>query len=953
VRLEPTVSIERMRLTAKKLDLARLPERIPGLTGKISADLALRGRPTARDLDVGGWICSPRITFAGDAYADVGVWLSRAPGKLDACNQLAPPTIDAGVQQACAQVAKAGGRCVIARARREAGGDLAVAASIDRGQRLGGAATIRGLPLAAIAALAGVDAPASAVLDTIPDPVTMIDGLVLAGTVAAPEATGTFAVTRAWLARAHLGDGRLSVRAAGKGTIAFETELHDGRVLVRGTLGTAPPYPLALEADLRELELDTLVDVTAYGLPPGTRAWTSGHVEVKTALADPAAPVVARLELSDVSISTALPGPDGEPVPLTVRAAAPLALAYDGKELRIDGTARFATPFGDLTVEGRAGGVTVDLTARGALDLTRAQPLLGSYFDRTTGRATLFVRVSGFTDDPRVQAKIDLADVALHLPKQDAILRIPSGLLEYGPCTRDCGDANRQLSPTGIAIEVDDGFSAERPRLAVKGGITLVDFTPYRWNVIVDGELAGEMLLAAAPEVFAQASGTADVELTLRGNGPRPIVSGEVTFDRQQPLTILPRSLRREIALTEGGLSFTTADITFDNVGATVDDEGRLRGLSGVIDLADGALGGADLTLSADALPFRFGRALDLVLDVPDLRIVLDDRGGLDLAGAVTVIDGRYTQDFDLGEVLRPAPAAGPASPPLWEAWPPLGSARLDIGVDVRRFAALSNLFTVDASGTVAITGTPRDPRLGGTIQISRGIIRLPGVRARFTRTTGVVSFRPLLPLSSETIELGVTSEADYRDPTGQDHLITLKLAGPLARLNWDLGTTGGLNKAQTLTLILSGRTPEEFQRTLGSQAIGSDPTKIDPSTDSSQGYTDELVRQLAADYLTAGITDTLRELSGLDVARIELNLASFGFHGEKRLFENLDMIGDLERTSRGSTLNGKVELRLPRQLAVQVSYLRKDYDDAAERDVKDVEVKLVLRLFLRRLFGR
>ena len=106
-------------------------------------------------------------------------------------------------------------------------------------------------------------------------------------------------------------------------------------------------------------------------------------------------------------------------------------------------------------------------------------------------------------------------------------------------------------------------------------------------------------------------------------------------------------------------------------------------------------------------------------------------------------------------------------------------------------------------------------------------------------------------------------------------------------------------------------------------------------------------------DLLTRGITDTLRELSGLDVARIELNLASFGFHGEKRLFENLDMIGDLERTSRGSTLNGKVELRLPRQLSVQVSYLRKDYDDAAERDVKDVEVKLVLRVLLRHLLGR
>jgi hypothetical protein len=35
------------------------------------------------------------------------------------------------------------------------------------------------------------------------------------------------------------------------------------------------------------------------------------------------------------------------------------------------------------------------------------------------------------------------------------------------------------------------------------------------------------------------------------------------------------------------------------------------------------------------------------------------------------------------------------------------------------------------------------------------------------------------------------------------------------------------------------------------------------------------------------------------------------------------------------------------------VSYLRKEYDDAAERDITDVELKLVLRLFLRQFLSR
>jgi len=940
VRLAPTTVIERMRVTARKIDLGRLPEGIAGLTGKLSADLTLQGTPTVRGLDVAGWACSSRLTLAGDAYADIGLWMTRTPGVLDACGKLAPPTVAPAVHQACTAVARAGGRCVVARARREAGGELTLAGSIDRRQQLGGSAAFHGLPLAAIAALAGTALPAGGVLDT--------DGLALGGTLAAPELTGTIAITRAWAAEAFLGDGTLTVRGVGRGTIELDSRLLDGRVALHGTLGTVAPYPLDLTAELTQVELDTLVDVVSLGLPAGTRAWTSGRVHVRTALADPKAPLVASLELNDLSISTALPGPDGEPVSLTVRAAAPIELAFDGKEVRIVGTATFATPLGPVTVEGRAGGVTVDLSAKGRLDLVAAQPLLGAYFDQTSGTATLSARVSGFTADPRLQASLDLAAVALRLPRQDAILRVPSGRVEL---------SDRQLSFTGMSVEVDDGFSADRPTLTVAGGVALEGLVPTRWSVIVEGELAGEMLLAVAPEAFAQASGTADVSLTLTGAGKVPKVRGELTFDRVKPLTLLPRSLRREIALTEGGLSFTTTDITFDNVGGTVDDEGRLRGIAGVVDLREGAVLGADLTASADAVPFRFGRALDLVLDVQDLRMVLDPSGGLDIGGAVTVVDGRFTQNFDLGEFLRPAPAAGPGAPPIWEAWPPLASARLAIDVDVRRFAAVSNLFNLDALGSVAITGTPRDPRLGGTIQISRGTIRLPAVRARFTRTSGTASFSPLLPLSSETIELGVTSEADYRDPSGQDHLITLRLGGSLAALTWDLGTAGGLNKAQTLTLILSGRTPEQFQSSLGNQAIGGDPTKIDPSTDSSQGYTDELVRQITADYLTGGITDTLRELSGLDVARIELNLSSFGFHVEQRLFENLGLVGDLERTARGSTLNGKVALsfREPftsKPMTLQGSYLRKNFDDAAERDVNDFEVKLVLPLLVRRLLG-
>jgi hypothetical protein len=255
----------------------------------------------------------------------------------------------------------------------------------------------------------------------------------------------------------------------------------------------------------------------------------------------------------------------------------------------------------------------------------------------------------------------------------------------------------------------------------------------------------------------------------------------------------------------------------------------------------------------------------------------------------------------------------------------------------------VNNIANIDTEGGLTMSGTPRDPRFEGTILVMRGTFKIPGLRPRFTRTTGSIQFESLLPLGA-TPRLDITTEADYRDPTGTDHLITFRLEGSYQAPQFDLYTASGLNKAQTLTLILSGRTPDEFRRNLGQGAIGSDPTRINPSTDTSQGYTDELFRQAAGDLLTSAIADTLRDLTGLDVARIEFNLGSFGFHGEKRVFDSGQVIGDFERTTRGATVNVRLEYRLRTWMSAEGTYLSKNFDDAGERDITDFEAKLVLR---------
>lgn len=955
VQVQPSIHLNPLKVVATNVDLAKIKTVSQVLAGKLSANVTMRGPLDPRRMVFEGWACADKVVALGETLQDVAVWLNQKPASLG-CHNKSPSAIARPIVDACLKVGgTSSGRCAILRATRQKGGEIAGAVSADGRQNLGGQLQVSHLPLAAVLALAGVELEADALVDTA--------GLAVGGTVDAPQLEGTLRLSRAWLKGGYLGDGDLTLAPAGPGFVGFSGSFLDGRVNVSGTLGTRAPYPLELTAHVTQLEADVFVDLKALGAPPGTQVWGTGRVQVKTELGSSGpgkAPLSVMLDLAELSVVSEAEGPDGQPVPLAIRAVAPLQVTWDGARARLTAPARLSTPMGEITVEGEASEAKLDLAARGRLDLLKAQPLLGEFFDRTTGNAELTARITGSAKLPHAQVSLDLYDVALRLSGQDAMLRVPSGRIDF---------SNGKLSLTGLSVEVDDGYQRSTAPLSVAGGVTFSGLTPTSWAVIVQGELAGEMLLAFAPDTFAQASGTASLSMVLDGAGPTPRVSGELAFGDGRQLRLLPRALRREIALDRGTVSFAgdraaDLEITIEEVGGKIDDEGTVRDVGGTIELKDWEVRAADVVASGDALTFRVQRTLDLVISLDAIRVVLD-QGQLEIAGGVELTTGRYTANFDLGETLVPTSVpSGPSAPPIWETTPLLGTARLDLQVDVRKFSVVNNLATIDLYGRVAISGTPRDPRFDDTIHVERGVFRIPLVRPRFTRTQGRAEFSSRRRVLDQTPTLAITSEADYRDSSGQEHLITLSISGDWPRLNWDLSTSSGLDKGQTLTLILSGRTPEELRRNLGDQALISDPTRIDPSTDNSQGVTDELVRQFASDLLEARFAEPLREISTLDVARIELNLSSFGFHAEKRLLETSRALGDFERTTRGSSVNIRLEQRLPHHklrplfgwaggqlstFAAEAGILVKRFDDAAEDDVTDLEFKGVLRL----LFGK
>jgi hypothetical protein len=972
-----------LHLTGKNLDAAKLPGSgglASGTIDKASIDIS---GPTSH-LSIQGGAIARTVELGGNRYDDVAMCInpSTRRGAQDAmCAAARPRTPEpaddderakrAQVATACDAAHEHGGVCVTARADRDGGGTVDVTAVIGKAGSLAGALDIAMMPLSAVL---GADATAGGDLTS---------HVFLGGTTSAPTADGSITLLRGWLARAFLGDVELRVVPAGPGQIGLSGSALQGRVALAATVGTTPPYPARITADLRRVDVDPFVDLRAYlGVADPVRLWVTGQVTIQTELGSAKPPIDATVALSELALTIAQRDADGRPAPVTLSAASPVRLRYHDGGVDLvcvdpqPGAAahvtpcpvQLRTPAGTIAISGSARPDKLDLAANGRIDAALLRSLLAGYVEESGGSADLDIHVQGTLAAPLVNATLAMNDVWFRPLRQDTVIHLLAGTVGL--------KNNNDLGFTGMKLTVKDNYSGDFTELDLGGGIKLADWKPKHWGITLDGELPAKLLLALAPESFSNASGVAEVEVWLQGYGAQPAIDGRLSFDAKRPFTLVPRGTRRELSVSEGWMNLvdqvgtgSSGDpchppkgdpnaqvgalrhyrVDLCGVGGSIDAEGHLKGVNGSLELVDWKLVGGDVTVArAEGLPFRIPHELDVTLNADSLHLSSDQiTHTWDLAGVVEVPSGKYTRDFDFSEVLKPQARAAGSPKPFWEEYPAIGATNLELTLDVRKFSVDDRVATIDMSGQLLISGTPRDPRFDGTIQVGRGEFRLPASRAKFTRTSGSVTFSRLSRFPNETPSLAIQSEADYRDPSGQNHLITLTIDGTLSQLNWNLFTSSGLNKAQTLTLILSGRTPEQFKRQLGNDSVGSDPSHIETSTNPNDSYTDQFIKDVAANFISLLVEDSLKDVSKLDVARLEIGTGSIGFHGEKKVTDTINLLGDLEQTVRGSSVYVRGEWHAPYKFIIQGGWLKKNFDDAAEEDISDVEVKLVYRFFI------
>ncbi len=1035
LRLGAVPYIEKLHLTGAGLEAAKLC----GLAGKVkgtldTVDVNLHGSidQSRKAMD---WLAlasvyatSQHLSIYGDGYRAVAACLNQ--GNDTRCRPRGLTYLDTGDRALCDDAKRvAGGFCLVASATHEAGGtvDATVAklpaitvARKTVPAHLGGTIALADVPLALIDQFTHAkDAPP--ILGGFAGAVVH-----LSGSPDAPRGTGAIDLVRTWAERAFIGDARLDVAPVTLGTtkkpmpgLAVHGTALAGRLVIDGTIGTVAPYPVEVVLHGHAVEVDQFIDVAAkLKLDEPVQAWASGVVTLKTELAPldgrPPAPE-AWVELSDVRVVYNHRGTDGRITPLQLTSAAPSTAVPDDRptpdpelpgrpavSLRVTPTTvelacrdpksptgrtpcptkLDARPLGApghalvAALRGRASKSLVEITVDGQLELSRLQPLVDERFDQVSGTARLRAAINGTWDAPKFEASAELDHVLLRPIGGDTLLEAPGGLIKL---------ANGSLGFSDLVVNVrDERRDDSQGQLEIHGGITLDGLTPSAWGVFVTGRLAAKLLLVLAPTAVSQASGVAtigDDAIRLWGKGPRPLIAGSLSFDGDQPVTVLPRGLRHELAFSRGTVEITTcggnlapADqdpdctgavqgvqvygdhrayrIAVSDVGGKYDNEGLITSVSGAVALRDGELSAVDMSLDAENVPFRIPGSLDLVVSMKGIGVSYDGDQWR-ARGAVSIVSGTYKTEFDLADRITKIGQSAPPSKPFWETYPALGAADLNLTLDVRKFTVDNNIATIDFAGKdIEITQTPRDPRLSGSINVLNGRFRIPGTRADFTNTRGSVDFAENVKAANP--HLAVTSEANYRDLSGQEHLITLTINGSLDQPQWDLKTSTGYNKSQTLSLLVLGRNQEQLRRSLGDQSLGTDPLHVDPTTNPSAGFADQIVKDLAGDWVSGLIGTSLTKIVPVDILRFDIGFGSVGVHFEKKVFENARVIGDAEQTIRGSTTNFRAEIKTPYKitdgndsLTLQGGSLNKNYTDPAELDIVDRSVKLVLRLFL------
>ncbi len=675
----------------------------------------------------------------------------------------------------------------------------------------------------------------------------------LSGRAERPVLSGDLQLRGVTVRGTALGDGDLRFSPTDAGEVAMEGQLF-GRIVLAGTASYGPRGPrVNAVADFRDLVLEELVpEMLAVA---EARGRVTGRVGFTLERGRPSLDVrLTALELSAAREASALG--TGGARRLSLRNATDIHLEMAGPDLVLH-PARLVTDGLECRLAGEVHGERLSAQVSGSINLELLQPFLTDRVEHLGGGVDVSLRLSGTTAHPQAEGNIDIArPIAIKLPTVDPIFTVPAGRIELDP---------QAIRVNRLALEVAEArLEIEgRAGLDTRQNLSTLDLT-------LGGEISGVLLEALSGGALAEGSGRARVAAQVQGTAAAPRLTGQVDL---KSLGFRLRELGRDVVFENGLVQLSNDALVVRGLTARIDGQGLLT----VGEDADGParvvlkrllprpeIGSIHVPLNGRRLSLRASSSVELDDVGFDVDLSGDLQRGLELQGELVVASGRYSQDFTIREVVVVPNINESAVRPFYDGVPLLENLALDLRVRTvgDSFQVQNNLapelymvFDLHVGGTLG------HPRIAGDVRPTDGRFHVFGVRGNFTLVPNVnhITFVDTKSIAAgETPELNLEAEAQVVDSTSREHVVKMRINGPISQSQIDLSTNTGLSKGQVMLLLLAGRTSEQ-QTVFGGPSSPTLGANVRTGTD----VIGQLSRDSVADFLEPYIDDTLKLITG------------------------------------------------------------------------------------------
>jgi TamB, inner membrane protein subunit of TAM complex len=329
------------------------------------------------------------------------------------------------------------------------------------------------------------------------------------------------------------------------------------------------------------------------------------------------------------------------------------------------------------------------------------------------------------------------------------------------------------------------------------------------------------------------------------------------------------RGISSHITVQSGSVDLSSHEFLLHNVRVRLDDEGEL--LIGAEGVRPGRVhfkslrpefvwDSIDFPLAGNRLAYR-----DQGIEVDDLSLATELKGnpdeGLTFAGDVRLVSGRYLQDFNVRNLVLSPRINESDSKPFWRGEPMLEDLALNLRVRTEGdgFIVQNNLAPeIHVIIDLGIGGTLASPAISGEIRPTDGRFHIIGLRGDFELSPNVnhVTFVPTKSIpAGDTPELNLEARNTVSDAAGADHVVVMRISGPINQATIDLSTQDGMDRNQTMLLLLSGRTTDDLSGN-GGQMFGM-------NRQSGLDMIGQLSRDTVSNLVEPYIDDTLQMLTG------------------------------------------------------------------------------------------